>query len=63
MIAGSDSKHYGQVADDAYRFNPFTVTQADLTGFHGTNEKISVSNLANGVRAYIRILVNGAGAS
>jgi len=63
MIAGSDSKHYGQVADDAYRFNPFIVTQADLTGFHGTNEKISVSNLANGVRAYIRILVNGAGAS
>ncbi|MEL0093534.1 MAG: M20 family peptidase [Pseudomonadales bacterium] len=61
MIAGSDSKHYGQVADDAYRFNPFTVTQADLTGFHGTNEKISVNNLANGVRAYIRILVNGAG--
>ncbi len=63
MIAGSDSKHYGQVADDAYRFNPFIVTQADLTGFHGTNEKISVNNLANGVRAYIRILVNGAGAS
>ncbi|MGA1190489.1 MAG: M20 family peptidase [Pseudomonadales bacterium] len=63
MIAGSDSKHYGQVADDAYRFNPFTVTQADLTGFHGTNEKISVNNLANGVRAYIRILVNGAGAN
>ena len=62
MIAGSDSKHYGQVADDAYRFNPFTVTQADLTGFHGTNERISVSNLADGVRAYIRILVNGAGA-
>ncbi len=61
MIAGSDSKHYGQVADDAYRFNPFIVTQADLTGFHGTNEKISVNNLANGVRAYIRILVNGAG--
>jgi carboxypeptidase PM20D1 len=61
MIAGSDSKHYGQVADDAYRFNPFIVTQADLTGFHGTNEKISVNNLANGVRAYIRILINGAG--
>jgi carboxypeptidase PM20D1 len=63
MIAGSDSKHYGQVADDAYRFNPFIVTQADLTGFHGTNEKISVNNLADGVRAYIRILVNGAGAN
>ena len=61
MIAGSDTKHYGKVADNAFRFNPFVVTQSDLTGFHGTNEKIGVSNLADGVRAYIQILTHGAG--
>jgi carboxypeptidase PM20D1 len=60
MIAGSDSRHYGKVADNAFRFNPMTVTPEDLTGFHGTNEKISVENLLQGVRSYIQILINGA---
>jgi carboxypeptidase PM20D1 len=56
MIAGSDSRHYGKVADNAFRFNPMVVTQDDLTGFHGTNEKISVTNLARGVRTYMQII-------
>jgi len=59
MIAASDSRHYGTVADDAFRFNPFIVTSADLTGLHGTNEKISVDNLAAGIRAYTQIIKNG----
>ena len=59
MIAGSDSKHYGQIADNAYRFNPFVLASDDLTGFHGTNEKISVANFAKGVRGYIQIIRNG----
>jgi acetylornithine deacetylase/succinyl-diaminopimelate desuccinylase-like protein len=32
------------------------VTQEDLTGFHGTNEKISVENLARSVRIYMQII-------
>lgn len=56
MIAGSDTRHYGKIADDSYRFNPMVVTQSDLTGFHGTNEKIAVDNLANGVRTYMQII-------
>ena len=60
MIAASDSRHYAKVADNSYRFNPLTVTSEDLTGFHGTNEKISVDNLARGIRTYIQIIRNGA---
>jgi carboxypeptidase PM20D1 len=60
MIAGSDSRHYAEVADDAYRFNPMTVSQDDLTGFHGTNEKIAVADLAQGIRTYVQIIRNGA---
>jgi carboxypeptidase PM20D1 len=59
MIAGSDTRHYGKVADNAFRFNPMMVSQEDLTGFHGTNEKISISNLAQGVRSYVQILRHG----
>lgn len=60
MIAGSDTRHYGKVADNAFRFNPMMVSQDDLTGFHGTNEKIGTANLAQGVRTYVQILRHGA---
>jgi len=59
MIAGSDSRHYGKIADNAFRYNPFIVTPADLTGFHGTNERISIDNLAQGVRTYVQIIRHG----
>jgi carboxypeptidase PM20D1 len=59
MIAGSDTRHYGKVADNAFRFNPMMVQQEDITGFHGSNEKISITNLAQGVRTYMQIITNG----
>ena len=59
MIAASDSRHYGKVADNAYRFNPIRLTPELLTGFHGTNEKIAVADYAQGVRGYIRIIAHG----
>ena len=59
MIAASDSRHYGKVADDAYRFNPIRLTPELLTGFHGTNERISIADYAQGVRGYIRIIGQG----
>ena len=58
MIAGSDTRHYAKVADNSFRFNPMVQNQSDLDGFHGTNEKISVTNLGQGVRAYIQIIRN-----
>ncbi|MDG1312345.1 MAG: M20 family peptidase [Porticoccaceae bacterium] len=59
MIAGSDSRHYGKVADNAYRFNPIRLTPELMTGFHGTNEHISIKDYAQGVRGYIQIIQNG----
>lgn len=59
MIAASDSRHYGKVADNAYRFNPIRLTPELLTGFHGTNERIAVADYAQGVRGYIQIIYHG----
>ena len=59
MIAGSDSRHYGKVADNAYRFNPIRLTPELMTGVHGTNEHISIKDYAQGVRGYIQIIHNG----
>lgn len=58
-IAGTDSKHYGTVSDNAYRFNPMVINARDLTGFHGTNERISVENLVRATRFYMELIRTG----
>jgi carboxypeptidase PM20D1 len=63
MVAASDSRHYAKVADNSFRFNPMIVTNEDITGFHGTNEKISVANMAQGTRTYMQIIRHGSGAT
>jgi carboxypeptidase PM20D1 len=59
MVAASDSRHYGKVADNAYRFNPFPVSKDQLTGFHGTNERINAESFIKGVKVYIRLIEQG----
>jgi carboxypeptidase PM20D1 len=56
MVAASDTRHYGQIADDAFRFNPMIVTEAEVAGFHGTNERVSTAGMLKGVRTYVRLL-------
>ncbi|TNE39149.1 MAG: M20/M25/M40 family metallo-hydrolase [Alphaproteobacteria bacterium] len=55
-VAGTDSKNYGLVAKDSYRFNPMTVTPKDLTGFHGTNESLNVDNLHRAAVFYAELI-------
>jgi carboxypeptidase PM20D1 len=55
-IAATDSKHYATISDHAYRFNPMLITPQDLTGFHGTNERLSVENLVRATRFYVELL-------
>ncbi|MEQ8860998.1 MAG: M20 family peptidase [Pseudomonadales bacterium] len=56
LVAATDSRHYGEIADNAFRFNPMVVTEAEIAGFHGTNERISTAGMVQGVRAYVRLL-------
>jgi len=56
MVAASDTRHYGQIAENAFRFNPMIVTQDEVAGFHGTNERISTEGMLKGVRSYVRLL-------
>lgn len=55
-IAATDSRHYVLVSDNAYRFNPMMITPQDLTGFHGTNERLSIENLVRATRFYVDLL-------
>jgi len=59
MIAASDSRHYSKVADNSFRFNPFSIVPEDMTGFHGTNESITVDSFVAGIETYVDIINEG----
>ena len=59
MIAASDTRHYSKVADNSFRFNPFSIVPEDMTGFHGTNESIAVDSFIAGIKTYVHIINEG----
>ena len=59
MIAASDTRHYSKVADNSFRFNPFSIVPEDMTGFHGTNESIAVDSFVAGIKTYVHIINEG----
>lgn len=61
MLAGSDARHFDEIADHSYRFMPIRFKAEDLPRVHGTDERIAVSQLADMVRFYHRLLQVSAG--
>jgi carboxypeptidase PM20D1 len=62
MIGGTDSRHFSAISDNIYRFSPVRARAEDLPRFHGTNERIATSNLAELVGFYHQLLRNAASA-
>jgi carboxypeptidase PM20D1 len=58
MIAASDTRHYSKVADNSFRFNPFSIAPEDMTGFHGTNESIAIDSFVAGIKTYVEIIAS-----
>ncbi len=56
----TDSRHFQPVATDVYRFVPRTIVKTDLKRIHGTDERVGVADMGTEVRAYRRILKEGA---
>ncbi|PKL26367.1 MAG: hypothetical protein CVV47_00080 [Spirochaetae bacterium HGW-Spirochaetae-3] len=52
FTAGTDTKHYIDVSEAMYRFEPILQTPADLAGVHGPNERVSVENVRRCVLFY-----------
>ena len=57
-VGGTDSKHYAEVADNAYRFVPMVVGREDLTGFHGTDERLSTDNIIKATKYYALLIMS-----
>ncbi|MEP6971447.1 MAG: M20 family peptidase [Betaproteobacteria bacterium] len=63
MLGGTDSRHFAEISDQIFKFSPVRARSEDLARFHGTNERISLDNLAELIRFYHRLLTMGAKAS
>lgn len=60
VIAGTDSRHYGEVAENVYRFQPIVLDAESLETIHGIDERVSIENLDRMIRFYIALMETGA---
>jgi len=58
VIGATDSRHYQEVALQTYRFRPIQLEQADISGIHGIDERISVANYEKSIQWYYQLLRN-----
>lgn len=57
VVGATDARHTAEISDNIYRFAPAILTGDELTGFHGTNERISVENMRRMSQAYAQIIL------
>ncbi|MEO0817504.1 MAG: M20 family peptidase [Pseudomonadota bacterium] len=56
VLGATDGRYATAITDSVYRFVPAVMSPEDLTGFHGTNERISVENMGRMARGYAQII-------
>lgn len=62
LIATSDTRHYGKLTPNIYRFHTVTVSGNDAAAAHGTNERAAIDGIERSVRIS-RELILGAGSN
>ena len=62
LVAFTDNWVFRRCGLHGYGFSPFVIEEAELQRIHGNDERISLENVREGVRAYTELLVDVAGA-
>ena len=57
VLGATDARYASAITDDVYRFMPAIMSEEDLSGFHGTNERITVENMGRLARGYGQIIL------
>lgn len=57
VLGATDSRYAAAITSNIYRFAPAIMTPEELTGFHGTNERISVENMGRLSKGYAQIIL------
>ena len=61
MVAATDSRRYGEIADNVYLFQPTRSVMEDLATIHAAGERISTQSLAEGAEFFARLVKNADG--
>lgn len=56
VLGATDARYASAITDSVYRFFPAVMSPEDLSGFHGTNERMSVANMGRLARGYAQII-------
>ncbi|MBO5976516.1 MAG: M20/M25/M40 family metallo-hydrolase, partial [Oscillospiraceae bacterium] len=56
IMGGTDCRHYHEISENALRFSPVRMTNAQMASCHAVDENVSVDALAEGVEFFIRFL-------
>jgi acetylornithine deacetylase/succinyl-diaminopimelate desuccinylase-like protein len=62
LVAFTDNWVFRRCGLHGYGFSPFLLEEDELQRIHGNDERISLENVREGVRAYAELLLNVAGA-
>ena len=54
VMGGTDACHYEDVCENIYRYSPFLVSTSLLLTTHGTNERIPIASMTDGVAFFKR---------
>jgi carboxypeptidase PM20D1 len=60
VTATTDSRSMRKVARDTYRFQPIVASLRDFEMIHGTNERLTIDNLARMTEFYTRLIATAA---
>jgi carboxypeptidase PM20D1 len=60
VVAGTDSRSLQPVSRDVYRFQPLVLSVRDTEMIHGTNEHMTLENLALMTDFYARLIATAA---
>jgi len=58
LFGATDSRHFGGLSGNIYRYTPIRVGGKDFKRIHGTNERIAVSDYENAIRFYFQLITN-----
>lgn len=56
MVAQSDSRHYGTLCKNVYRFTPLSLSKKELGSMHNLNECIPVEKYCKCIEFYLRLI-------
>jgi carboxypeptidase PM20D1 len=61
VLGATDARHMAPLTANAYRFMPILMSPEELTGFHGTDERLTIANVGRLVSGYSRLIMAMAG--